>query len=611
MTVLEEAIEKCRAALGAGIPILYIKTESWEIIRQIVDSDRLVVRLCGKSAGPSWGGARLWREHPTVEIANYSEGKITAGAVKNYSTWTYPHIHVCKADPNWGRAEFQYFEEYIRDHENKNFSNYKILQSSAVILFSSQVVVSTMMQMYTEFIEISLPDREEIRSEFLKEAYLYGDTEIVHNEKYINEICTEFAGFTGEELHMTMQKIMRRETENGESPLRDAEKVISLIRDHKKGKMQNGILTLRTDTDAAIGGMENLTGWLESQKAALNQAEMLRRKKGIQPPKGVLVCGIPGCGKSEAAKATARTFDLPLLQMDVGRLMNKFVGESEHNMDEALRLAETMSPCILWIDELDKGFSAAGSGSNKDAGTFKRMFAKLLGWMQDNKKPCFIFATANNISGLPKEFFRSGRFDAVYGMYLPTAEECVKIFIARMEKIQKDVKKTVGTAVFLPECMDKTFLRRIVDSCLTDDGVPRIVVGADIQKIVNTALTKLQNSRVITQDQWGSQLKVSIKECGVYGDGFENVDSIAVSYCRMLRKGMKPAGDVLFRPEDYQAKKLESQEDSEDVVEVLGKSLESDFFSGYDKAVYELLRTRINVLAPQVEKFERQQIIMG
>lgn len=609
MTVLERVIKKSRAALAARIPIIYIKTDSRELIRQLIASDMLVMRLCGQSGGPEWKGRPL-KEHFTPEIANYSEGLPASKLIKAYGSWQYPHIHVCKAENTWKLEEYQAFEEYILDHENEGFGNYEVLQSSVMIIFSSQVYISTMMQMYTEFIEVDLPDREEIHSQLLNEAYRYGDTQLAHNEDYLSELCTEFAGFSTEEIMMTMRKVMARETKNHESPLHESEEVIKLIREHKKNKMPEGILTLRTDIDAAIGGMKNLTNWLGRQEIALKQAELLKRKKGIQPPKGVLLCGIPGCGKSEAAKMTAKTFGLPLLQMDIGKLMGKYVGESEHNLSIALQIAEAMSPCILWIDELDKGFSAAGSSD--DSGPFKRMFGTLLSWMQDNKKPCFIFATANNIGGLPKEFFRSGRFEELFAVYLPTGQECAEIFVARMKKIQGEVLGATGSPVFEEDCLREELMLSIVNGHLVKNEVPRIVVGADIQKIVNMALIHLQGSKIITVRLWEESLIRAIEECTVYGDGSENLDSIAVGYCRMLRKGFKPtSAKVLFKSEDYLTENLPNHKaDYQEKLEILQFSEEASSFTGYDQAVYRQLRARINELAPEMEKLEKQRMLM-
>ena len=164
------------------------------------------------------------------------------------------------------------------------------------------------------------------------------------------------------------------------------------------------------------------------------------RKNGTPPPKGVLLCGIPGCGKSEAAKFTAQILNLPLLKMDIGSLMDKYQGVSEQRMRDALKMAEAMAPCVLWIDELEKGFS--GAGSNGDSSSFKRMFGYLLGWMQDNQKPCFIFATANDIGGLPKEFFRRGRFDGLYAVSPPTAPDCVSVFKSCLERSERNLART-------------------------------------------------------------------------------------------------------------------------------------------------------------------------
>ena len=146
----------------------------------------------------------------------------------------------------------------------------------------------------------------------------------------------------------------------------------------------------------------------------------------------------PGCGKSDCARYTARTLGLPLLRMDIGSLMHMYQGESERELREALKLAETMAPCVLWIDEMDKGFSEVGKDGG--SGSFMRMFGYLLSWMQDNTTPVFIFATANDIGGLPKEFFRSGRFEARYAVYLPTERECAAIIRACMKRAVKNTE---------------------------------------------------------------------------------------------------------------------------------------------------------------------------
>lgn len=149
-----------------------------------------------------------------------------------------------------------------------------------------------------------------------------------------------------------------------------------------------------------------------------------------------MIIGMPGCGKSLTAKATARLFEIPLVRLDVGRLLGKYVGESEENMREALKLSEAISPCVLWIDEIEKAFSGIGSeGGGSDVTT--RLFGQFLTWMQEKENTVFIVATANDISRIPAEFLRKGRFDELFFVDLPNAEERRKIIEIHIKKRKK------------------------------------------------------------------------------------------------------------------------------------------------------------------------------
>lgn len=149
-----------------------------------------------------------------------------------------------------------------------------------------------------------------------------------------------------------------------------------------------------------------------------------------------MIVGMPGCGKSLAAKATAKLFEIPLVRLDVGRLLGKYIGESEENMRKALKLAEAISPCVLWIDEIEKAFSGVGeSGGGSDVTT--RLFGQFLTWMQEKENTVFIVATANNISKIPPEFLRKGRFDELFYVDFPNAEERQKIIEIHLKKRNK------------------------------------------------------------------------------------------------------------------------------------------------------------------------------
>jgi AAA+ superfamily predicted ATPase len=185
-----------------------------------------------------------------------------------------------------------------------------------------------------------------------------------------------------------------------------------------------------------VGGMENLKAWLSKRGKAFTSDA---KKFGLVSPKGVMLLGIPGCGKSLVSKTIANEWELPLLKLDLGSVFGSLVGESEARMREALVLSEAISPSILWIDEIEKGLSGMNSGG--DAGTSAKVFGTLLTWMQEKKNEVFVIATANNISALPPELLRKGRFDEIFFVDLPSKnerEEIFKIHIAKKERVVKD-----------------------------------------------------------------------------------------------------------------------------------------------------------------------------
>jgi SpoVK/Ycf46/Vps4 family AAA+-type ATPase len=186
-----------------------------------------------------------------------------------------------------------------------------------------------------------------------------------------------------------------------------------------------------------IGGLNKLKSWLNQRHNALSDEAI---EFGIPAPRGVLMLGVQGAGKSLSAKAVATSWQRPLLRLDVGALYDKYIGESERRLRDALRQAEMMSPIILWIDEIEKAFASAASQST-DGGLSKRMFGTLLTWMQEHTQPVFLIATANDIEALPPELLRKGRFDEIFFVDLPGLEsrhEILKIHIAKRKRKPED-----------------------------------------------------------------------------------------------------------------------------------------------------------------------------
>jgi len=185
-----------------------------------------------------------------------------------------------------------------------------------------------------------------------------------------------------------------------------------------------------------VGGLHGLKAWLEKRRDALTPEA---KKFGVEAPRGILLLGVQGCGKSLAAKAVAKTWSLPLLRLEPGRLFDKFVGESEKNLDQALATAERMAPCVLMIDEIEKGFASVVS-SESDGGLSRRILGRPLGWMQEREAPVFLVATCNQITALPPELMRKGRFDEIFFIDLPAADERRQIFAIHLTRRHRDPK---------------------------------------------------------------------------------------------------------------------------------------------------------------------------
>ena len=186
---------------------------------------------------------------------------------------------------------------------------------------------------------------------------------------------------------------------------------------------------------ADVGGMDSLKSWLEMRSLAFSQKA---RDFGLPQPKGIMLLGVQGCGKSLCCKAVASLWKLPLLRMDVGKIFSGLVGSSEENVRRAIRIAESVSPAILWIDELEKGFAGTQSSAYSDAGTTSRVFGSFITWLQEKTEPVFVVATANDISQLPPELMRKGRFDEIFFVDLPSPAERKEIFDIHLKKRKRE-----------------------------------------------------------------------------------------------------------------------------------------------------------------------------
>jgi SpoVK/Ycf46/Vps4 family AAA+-type ATPase len=221
-----------------------------------------------------------------------------------------------------------------------------------------------------------------------------------------------------------------------------SEQEVDVVLSEKKQLIRrNGILEYLEDDETidSVGGVEELKRWLHQRSNAFTERA---REYGLPQPKGMLILGVPGCGKSMIAKTTSRLWGLPLLRLDMGRVYDgSTVGRSEANLRNALKTAESISPAILFIDELDKAFAGGAGSADSDGGTSSRIFGSFLTWMQEKTSPVFVMATANRVERLPGEFLRKGRFDEIFFVDLPNTEERQDIFKIHLTKRRRDIDR--------------------------------------------------------------------------------------------------------------------------------------------------------------------------
>ncbi len=266
-----------------------------------------------------------------------------------------------------------------------------------------------------------------------------------------------------------------------------------------------------------VGGLENMKKWLTKRNNSwLGKAQ---KDYNLPAPKGVLITGVAGCGKSMTAKAMSAMWQLPLLRLDVGKIFSGLVGSSEENMRKAIQTAEAVAPSILWIDEIEKGFGGS-SGGEMDGGTTSRVFGTFLTWMNEKTKPVFVIATANNISRLPAEMLRKGRFDEIFFVDLPTVNERKIIFKLHLEKRlkgskSKDFAITDDLLIKLANATEGfggSEIEQVVISALFEAFAEnRILETEDLFKVIkNTVpLSTTQSEQILAIREWANERAVS------------------------------------------------------------------------------------------------------
>ncbi|MHC4123259.1 MAG: AAA family ATPase [Planctomycetota bacterium] len=308
--------------------------------------------------------------------------------------------------------------------------------NSTLIMIDTEDKLPGVIKSYTRSFEISFPDEDELQQlikSTLKRIHRKTPIEVGITRKGLDAIVKNLRGLTRRQAERVISDAV---TDNHRFDDNDINRIIA---GKRRMVQKSGLLEyIQTPLDLSeIGGMRNLKKWLEMRKNAFSpDAEGF----GLRAPRGVLMLGVQGAGKSLCAKAIATAWQQPLLRLDVGTLYGSYIGESERNLRQAFLQTEMMAPVILWIDEIEKAFASAASRS-ADGGLSQRMFGSLLTWLQEHEEPVFVVATANDIGALPPELLRKGRFDEIFFVDLPKLGVRKEIFAIHIKKRSRDPQK--------------------------------------------------------------------------------------------------------------------------------------------------------------------------
>ena len=409
--------------LDAGFPIIYINSFEETKVDGIISS------VMGGRKGLEWNGSQGFCDFKTKQ--NLIAGN---GLAETLSL-------LC-ADDELNRKFLVIKDAHLYFDDPKVITCLKSIAlkisqglDAVVIIVSSVLKFPKELEKFITILEMEYPTQNEIKAQIKSFA---NDQGVTITEELLEDMSMAFKGLTEFEIDNILAAALADDGMFTRSDLK-------LIFDQKQQMiMKSGILEMipLKERPEDIGGLENLKSWLE-RKSKVFKSINKAVEFGVNMPKGVLIAGVPGCGKSLCAKVTAQMFDVPLLRLDMGKIMGKYVGESEENMRKAIALAEAISPCILWIDELEKAFAGVNGTGNE---VTVRLFGTFLTWMQEKTSSTFVVATANDITKLPPELMRKGRFDEIFYVGLPNPEERRKIFEIHIKKRRKQDFANIDTS---------------------------------------------------------------------------------------------------------------------------------------------------------------------
>nr|YP_010536930.1 hypothetical protein OOC18_pgp126 [Ditylum brightwellii]UYC30717.1 hypothetical protein [Ditylum brightwellii] len=385
----------------------------------------------------------------------------------------------------------------------KNVSRILKLQPKTIIIVASELEIPRELQDLVTVLQFHLPIESEINQELNR---LINSLNIKIDANLFESLTRACQGLSLERIRRVLSKIIVTHKTINESS------IAILLNEKKQIISQTEILEYWSVNEKItnIGGVNNLKEWLRKRKTSFG---IQASNYGLPTPRGLLLVGIQGTGKSLTAKAIATEWQLPLLKLDVGKLFGGIVGESESRLRQMINVAETLAPCILWIDEIDKAFS---NNDNKgDSGTSNRVLATFISWLSEKTKPVFVVATANNVDVLPLEIIRKGRFDEIFFLDLPKKEEREQIFKIHLQEFRPNTWKSFDYSKLaqLSESFSGAEIRQsIIEGMYHAFYEKREFTTDDICLALNELipLAQLENNQTLKLQNWAASGRIRL-----------------------------------------------------------------------------------------------------
>jgi len=495
---MDEMYVKIRDMFKAYYPVIYLVSFEYERTKQKINGIINSLRESGKPVNLYY-----WNCVDGLIQINESSSRYL-GEEYDEAEMTLKYIYQNQDKGTKDIFILEDFNNYIEEDKVKYYiraiaERAKSTNTHAVIL-SAVYKLPLELEKYVTVLNMPLPDRKDIeRTLLLVEKQCKTTLSIEQRTRLIDAAL----GMTSMEADLAFCLAAVKDGLNEGAAYTISSEKEQIIR-------KSGILDYfpKNGSLKDVGGMDVLKDWLFKRQMAY---EKKARDFGLQEPKGLLLLGVPGCGKSLTAKSIASFWNMPLLRLDVGKVFQGLVGSSEDNIRKAIATAEAVAPCVLWIDEIEKGLSGVQSSGSTDGGVTSRIFSTILTWMQEKEKPVFVVATANNINQLPPELLRKGRFDEIFFVDLPSEEERVNIFKIHLLKKKQNpnsfplemfAKKTDGfNGAEIEECIKEALFAAYV----ANPKEPKLEAIHIIDAIKQTVpLSTTMKEQITMLRQWAS-----------------------------------------------------------------------------------------------------------